>query len=138
MAAKAVKSTDDHLAEAMCACYEKNRDLLTPQERISFSLALATANNPKSAPPEQPPPEYIVLAHDQRPCNPVYQWYVVNGLTSCAERSSSMFLNLPTEALKAAVRCSLAELREPVWFACDVGQHMDSDRSLLVSGLHPC
>ena len=84
----------------------------------------------------RPLEEYIVLAHDPRPCNPMYQWYVVNGLTSCVERSSFMFLNLPIEALKAAVRRSLTELREPVWFACDVGQHMDSDRGLLVSGLH--
>lgn len=82
--------------------------------------------------------DYMVLAHDPRPEHPFYQTYVVHGLTSCLEGRSFTFLNLPIDELKAAVRRSLLELREPVWFACDVGKDMDSDRGALVHQLrHP-
>ena len=84
----------------------------------------------------RPMADYIVLAHDPRPACPHYQRYVVHGLTSCAEGKSFEFLNLPIEELKAATKRSLLELKEPVWFACDVGQHMDKDRGVLVSGLN--
>ena len=84
----------------------------------------------------RPMDEYIVLAHDPRPANPPYRWYIVHGLTSCVEGKSFHFLNLPIEELKAAVRRSLQELGEPVWFACDVGKDMDDDRGVLVRDLY--
>jgi len=84
----------------------------------------------------RPPAEYVVLVHDPRPRSPLYQRYIVNGLTSCVEKSSFAYINVPIEDMKACVAQSLQELKEPVWFACDVGQEHDSKRGLLVHQLY--
>ncbi len=46
MAAKAVKTTDDDLAERIRIHLEAKHDQLTPQERIAYNIVMASANNP--------------------------------------------------------------------------------------------
>jgi bleomycin hydrolase len=47
-----------------------------------------------------------------------------------------MYLNVPVATLKACVRASLQELKEPVWFACDVGADLDAETGVLVKDLY--
>ena len=84
----------------------------------------------------RPPADYVVLVHDPRPSSPLYQRYVVHGLTSCIEKESFSYINVPIEEMKACVAQSLRELGEPVWFACDVGQQMDGKKGVLVDQLY--
>ncbi|MEE2756525.1 MAG: C1 family peptidase [Myxococcota bacterium] len=73
--------------------------------------------------------DYVCLVHDPRPENEYGQTYTVQFLGNVIGGDPVVYLNVEMDLIKKTTQ-RLLEEGIPVWFGCDVGQHMRRDLGL--------
>ena len=73
--------------------------------------------------------DYVCLVHDPRPENPYGQTYTVQSLGNVVGGAPVVYLNVEMDFMKSVTQ-KLLEGGTPVWFGCDVGKQMRSDKGL--------
>jgi len=74
--------------------------------------------------------DMVCLIHDPRPRHPINSVYTVKFLGNMVGGQPTHYLNTDLETIKKAAIGQL-ELKQPVWFGCDVGKNLERDLGVM-------
>ncbi len=77
---------------------------------------------------------YVMLYN--YPAKPYYKLYSISLDRDMADKKDMTFLNLPIDELKKLALKTIRELKEPVWFGCDVGKELLGKDGIMAKGVY--